>query len=131
MGKIVFYEKPGCINNSRQKALLQAWGNELDIRDLTTENWTRTSLGKYFQGAPAQEWFNPTAPALKSGSFQPSGKSRDQVLDAMIKDPLLIRRPLINCGAFYSFGFELGQLQKHMRVMDLDSTADLETCPKQ
>ena len=34
MAKIIFYEKPGCGGNARQKALLLASGHELEVRNL-------------------------------------------------------------------------------------------------
>ena len=34
MAKVVFYEKPGCGGNARQKRLLVQSGHELEVRDL-------------------------------------------------------------------------------------------------
>ena len=37
MAKVIFYEKPGCANNAKQKALLAAAGHEVEARNLLTE----------------------------------------------------------------------------------------------
>lgn len=44
MSIITFYEKPGCANNSRQKALLAAAGHTVQAKSLLTEPWTKERL---------------------------------------------------------------------------------------
>ena len=41
MAHIIFYEKPGCGGNARQKAILQAAGHEVEAKNLLAEPWTR------------------------------------------------------------------------------------------
>ena len=72
MTTITFYEKPGCANNTRQKALLAAAGHEVIARNLLTELWTRERLLAFFGERPATEWFNRAAPRVKSGEVIPS-----------------------------------------------------------
>ena len=55
MTSIVFYEKPGCAGNRRQKQLLQAAGFELQVRDLLAEPWSREQLRGFFAGRPVAE----------------------------------------------------------------------------
>jgi hypothetical protein len=43
MSSIVFYEKPGCAGNAKQRALLQAAAPTLIRRDLLSERWTADS----------------------------------------------------------------------------------------
>ena len=38
--KIVFYEKPGCAGNARQKKLLKQCGYELDVKDMLNQQWS-------------------------------------------------------------------------------------------
>lgn len=40
MSEVIFYEKPGCANNTRQKSLLQAAGYEIEARNLLKYSWT-------------------------------------------------------------------------------------------
>ena len=69
MARIVFYEKPGCINNVRQKKLLRQAGHTIVARNLLSENWSAdaSQLQAFFAGKPVSEWFNRSAPAIKQG----------------------------------------------------------------
>ena len=65
MAKVVFYEKPGCGGNARQKALLRQSGHELDVRDLLSAPWTGETLRSFFGARPVAEWFNGASPRVK------------------------------------------------------------------
>jgi len=62
MARIVFFEKPGCVNNARQKALLKAAGHTVNARDLLAHHWKAAELRAFFGDRPVVEWFNPSAP---------------------------------------------------------------------
>ena len=65
MATILFYEKPGCANNARQKRLLLDAGHELIVCDLLATRWTAEELRAFFGGRPVSEWFNRAAPRVK------------------------------------------------------------------
>lgn len=44
MKTLTFYEKPGCIGNARQKAMLEAEGFVLNVRSILADD-QRTSIG--------------------------------------------------------------------------------------
>lgn len=44
MAHIVFFEKPGCGGNARQRTALEAAGHTLERCNLLTAHWTRPSL---------------------------------------------------------------------------------------
>ncbi len=48
MTAIVFYEKPGCLTNARQRRLLEAAGHQVVRRDLLAEPWTAGRLRDFF-----------------------------------------------------------------------------------
>jgi nitrogenase-associated protein len=110
MTSIVFYEKPGCATNRRQKQLLQAAGFELQVRDLLAEPWSREQLRAFFAERPVAEWFNRAAPAIKSGALDPQALDAEQALDLLLAQPLLIRRPLISAGRLRMAGFDAAAL---------------------
>jgi nitrogenase-associated protein len=105
MAKVIFYEKPGCGGNARQKALLIASGHEVEARDLRAEPWTVATLRPFFGVKPVQDWFNGSSPRVKSGEVKPGDLSPEQALAMMIEDPLLIRRPLMQVGDRREAGF--------------------------
>jgi nitrogenase-associated protein len=95
MTRITFYEKPGCAGNARQRALLEAAGHTLARRDLMAEPWTRERLLQFLAPLPVPAWFNRAAPRIKRGEIDPERIGREAALDALLADPLLIRRPLM------------------------------------
>ncbi|TWH77426.1 nitrogenase-associated protein [Azomonas agilis] len=114
MSCIVFYEKPGCATNRLQKQLLRATGLELDVRDLLNEHWTEEMLRPFFADKPVAEWFNQSAPAIKYGELDPHSLTAEQALTLMIKNPALIRRPLIRYGTHFMAGFDLATLSREL-----------------
>lgn len=95
MTTIVFFEKPGCAGNARQRAALEAAGHTLQRRNLLTEPWTRTTLLAFLSALPVADWFNRAAPRITRGEVQPEALSADDALLLLLADPLLIRRPLM------------------------------------
>lgn len=95
MTHLVFFEKPGCGGNARQRAVLEAAGHTLVRRNLLTEPWTRERLLEFLAPLPVAQWFNRAAPRVKSGEIVPEQLDADAALALMLVEPLLIRRPLI------------------------------------
>jgi nitrogenase-associated protein len=106
LARVVFYEKPGCGGNSRQKALLRQSGHDLDVRDLLTTPWTGSTLRSFFGARPVAEWFNAASPRVKSGEVRPAELDAEAALALMLADPLLIRRPLIEVDGRRETGFD-------------------------
>jgi len=130
MVQVVFYEKPGCSNNTRQKKLLKAAGHELDARSLLTTAWTVETLRPFFQGLEVAEWFNRSAPAVKSGEVTPPALDEEAALELMLQDPLLIRRPLMLIDGEYYAGFDTGRLNAVIGLAPVAGPEDLECCPR-
>jgi nitrogenase-associated protein len=130
MAKIVFWEKPGCQGNARQKEILINSGHELDVRSLLTEPWSMESLELFFGDRPITEWFNPAHPRVKSGEVTPSGFDRDNALRLMVSEPLFIVRPLMQAGNERLAGFDVNQVHNWIGL-DLDSVGerDPKNCP--
>src|SRR5487761_2154008 len=106
MATVIFFEKPGCSSNIRQKRWLAASGHTVLAKDLLTENWRKDELRPFFGELPVAQWFNPAAPRIKSGEVNPAELDADTALSMMIKEPLLIRRPLMRVGDIYRAGFD-------------------------
>lgn len=106
MATVVFYEKPGCGTNRKQKAMLSAAGHHVDERSLLTEPWTAGRLRDFFGDMPVAQWFNPAAPKVKSGEVDPQKLDAEAALEKMLAEPLLIRRPLIEALGQKCAGFD-------------------------
>lgn len=132
MVSIIFYEKPGCINNTKQKALLAAAGHEVQARNLLTESWTPQRLRSFFGERPVAEWFNYSAPQVKSGEVVPDRLDAETALELMVNHPLLIRRPLMQVEERHEVGFEIDRVDAWIGLRAIDErqkTADWQTCP--
>ncbi|MFW6357609.1 MAG: ArsC/Spx/MgsR family protein [Chroococcales cyanobacterium] len=129
MVQVIFYEKPGCINNGKQIALLRAAGHEVITYDLLKTPWTVDSLRPFFGDRPVAEWFNQTAPSIKSGEVVPEQLSPETALELMVNDPLLIRRPLIQVEDIYQSGFDATKINAWIGLATPTPFDDLETCP--
>lgn len=106
MAHLVFYEKPGCGGNARQKAVLLAAGHTLEVRDLLSWPWTAQALLAFLQPLPVAQWFNRAAPRIKSGALVPDTLDQDAALQLLLAEPLLIRRPLLECAGQHRVGFD-------------------------
>ncbi|MDP2679615.1 MAG: ArsC/Spx/MgsR family protein [Rhodoferax sp.] len=95
MTHLVFFEKPGCGGNARQRAALEAAGHTLERRNLLTAHWTPDSLLVFLAPLPVADWFNRAAPRVKSGEVQPVALDAAAALALLLQEPLLIRRPLM------------------------------------
>jgi nitrogenase-associated protein len=129
MTHIIFYEKPGCANNARQKQLLEAAGHSLSVRNLLSEPWTADRLLGFFVGKPVTEWFNNAAPKVKSGTIESEKLQAADAIALMLVDPILIRRPLMEAGGQRSVGFDPAHVEAWIGLTKPPADgADLETC---
>jgi nitrogenase-associated protein len=103
---IVFYQKPGCQTNGRQKRMLEIAGHTVIAKNLLAEPWTADGLRRFFGATPVATWFNPAAPRVKSGDVIPATLDAAAALALMLDDPLLIRRPLVEMEGQRCAGFD-------------------------
>lgn len=139
MATVIFYEKPGCINNTKQKALLKAAGHDLEVRNLLAETWTAESLRSFFGKLPVADWFNRSAPQIKSQAVIPEQLDAETALSLMLQDRLLIRRPLMQVGDRCEVGFDIDLVNEWISLQPIDASQrakvedlvgqDLQTCP--
>lgn len=130
MATIVFYEKPGCGNNTKQKVWLAASGHTVLAKSLLTEKWTSERLRPFFGTLPVAQWFNPSAPRIKSGEVNPAALEAQAALDMMIADPLLIRRPLMEVAGEFRVGFDPVAVSAWIGLNEARPEGDIEACPK-
>lgn len=132
---IRFFEKPQCTGNARQKAILLSAGHRLITEDLLAYPFTKEELRSFFGALPVAQWFNALAPKVQSGEVDIQAMNEEQALEAMLDEPLLIRRPLMEVGSVRLVGFNLDELErigvscKASPRLNLLGGVDLEGCP--
>ena len=128
MATVTFYEKPGCVNNIRQKKLLAAAGHQVIAKNLLTENWQAKHLLAVFGAMAVMDWFNYSAPAIKHGEINPETQTEQEALVLMLENPLLIRRPLMQVGDSLMAGFDQQAVDNWIGLSESGATSDLESC---
>lgn len=129
MATVLFYEKSGCINNTQQKKLLRQAGHQVIEKDLLQTPWRQDELMEFFSDLPVQDWFNTSAPQIKSGDVKPEVCDVDLAMSLMLSNPILIRRPLMKVGNEVMVGFEQNAVDKWIGLKS-KTDADVETCPR-
>jgi len=130
MATVIFYEKPGCANNTRQKKRLTEAGHTVIAKSVLEEAWQADTLLPFFNGLAVRDWFNYSAPAIKYGEIEPDKLDQTQALALLLENHLLIRRPLMQVGEEYRAGFDAEKVEAWLGLTTLKTEADLETCQK-
>lgn len=129
MSLVVFYEKPGCNGNARQKALLEQAGHTLDVRNLLRTPWTRETLLPFLAPLPVSAWFNRNAPAVKRGTIDPDAITNPEAaLALLLEQPLLIRRPLLEVAGETRVGFDPAAIDAWIGLPGVAPQGNLEVC---
>ena len=133
MSTVTFYEKPGCKGNLRQKTLLLAAGHTVVAKNLKAEAWTADRLLAFLGQLPVGEWFNRSAPAIKSGEIVPEKLGDAAALQLLLDHPLLIRRPLmeVNQGTATErrVGFDVAEIDAWIGLNDVElPEGNIEAC---
>lgn len=130
MATVLFYEKPGCLNNGKQKVLLAAAGHTVQAKSLLTEKWTAERLRAFFGDLPVAQWFNLSSPRVYGGEVSPEALDEQEALRLMLADPLLIRRPLMEVDGQRRVGFDPEVVERWIGLSSRAGGEDLETCPR-
>lgn len=130
MAVVVFYEKPGCASNAKQKQLLRESGHEVIEQSVLTHNWSTGELLRFFGSLPVSEWFNQSAPRIKYGKINPSTLEPAQAITLMLADPLLIRRPLMQANDSTMVGFDSEAVNNWIGLRKRAVRVDHETCSR-
>lgn len=132
MATVIFYEKPGCANNTRQKQVLEQAGHQVIPMNLLTNGFSADELRPFFGAKLVADWFNRAAPQIKSEAIRPENLSENEALELMLADPLLIRRPLLQVGEQRESGFDQERIDNWIGLspeqVDALAEQDLERC---
>ncbi|MDM5270808.1 arsenate reductase family protein [Sulfurovum sp. zt1-1] len=133
MKLIIFYEKPGCITNNKQKSSLRNAGCMVIGRSLLDHQMSHEELYTYLEKRPVKEWFNPNAPAVKNGEIDPNSYTEEEALDLLFHHPILIRRPLISVDGRRMCGFDKsvieGILELSLEINRVEECTSDTACP--
>ncbi|MDD2830197.1 MAG: arsenate reductase family protein [Sulfuricurvum sp.] len=103
---VIFYEKPFCAANAKQKQILRSSGCTLIERNLLEHGLDAQTLRSFMGDKKISDWFNPAAPAIKNGEIFPETLDEVEAMELLISNPILIRRPLMIIGTEKLCGFD-------------------------
>jgi len=109
--EIVFWEKPGCMGNARQRALLVQGGHHVVAHSLPGSVWSREGLLDWLGELPVPDWFNRGARRIREGEIDPDRVEREAALAILAADPILLRRPLVEVAGVRMVGFDLDRIE--------------------
>ncbi|PHM16798.1 MAG: arsenate reductase family protein [Sulfuricurvum sp. PD_MW2] len=109
---VVFYEKPFCAANAKQKQILRASGCTLIERNLLEHGLEREDLRAFMGDKKVADWFNPAAPAIKNGEIFPEILDEVSAMELLLTNPILIRRPLMVIGSEKLCGFDADKVSE-------------------
>ena len=130
MSAVVFYEKPGCVTNAKQKAMLERRGCRLTVRNLLSEPWNEERLYGFLHQLPVAEWFNPAAPKIKTGEIVPEALDIRSAMMLLLREPILIRRPLLETEHGKTAGFDDAQRLTNLGIPVGEIDAGYQACSK-
>ncbi len=134
MKLVIFYEKPGCATNSKQKKSIRDAGYLIIERDLLNNELDKETLYEFVKDKPVHEWFNVNAPKIKSKEIDPLGFSEDEALELILKEPILIKRPLMVIGGQKICGFDSELVEQLLNIkfhskVTTECSSKLHFCP--
>ena len=94
---ITIYHNPGCGTSRNTLAIIEAAGYRPTVVEYLKTGWTRPKLESLFIAMgvrPKDVMREKGTPAAELGLLEP-GVSDDQILDAMVANPILVNRPIV------------------------------------
>jgi arsenate reductase len=78
----------------------------MNERDFFKTPFSRSEIEELLQGKPASEMFNFRSPSFKQLGLEREKLSDEELIDLMLKEPRLVRRPVvrINGKVYFSAG---------------------------
>ena len=122
-----FYEKTGCSGNAKQKELLKSHNISFSVKSLLDTKWTKETLSEFFEGLEVIDIFNPFAPQIRDKQIDINTLSKDEAIELMIKNPILIKRPLLDINGVKICGFNIEKINELLNT-NIDTNKKLNTC---
>ena len=90
-------------------------GVDLDERDYAKAPLSATELKDLFAGRDPRDYLNPRSPAFKAMGLAGKSLTVEQALTLMVKEPNLIKRPIVVAGKQIIAGFDRDRLRAALK----------------
>ncbi|MSP79165.1 MAG: HAD family hydrolase [Dehalococcoidia bacterium] len=112
---VQFYHYAKCMTCRNAKAFLNAKGAELQERDFFKSPFTEAELRQVLKGRPVSEAFSWKSPQVKALGLTGKQLTDDEMIHLMLKEPRLLKRPVIVMGGKAYFGFKPAEVEKMLK----------------
>ena len=85
---------------------------EFDERDFFKNPFNRAEIADLLKGKPAAEMFNFRSPSFSQSGLDRNKLSDKELVGLMLKEPRLVRRPVVRLGGNVYFGADKSVLEK-------------------
>jgi arsenate reductase len=104
--KILFLQKPTCTTCRKAKKFMERRGFQLYFRDLAKERLSSAELEKLIGRRDHADFLNTRNETFRKKKMKDNPPSRREAIRMMVKEPNLIRRPVIVAGGRVVVGFD-------------------------
>ena len=116
MKRIRFFWKSTCSTCRDARTFLRKdLGAELDERDYARVPLNPAELKELFAGRDPRDFLNPRSPAFKAMGLAGKSLTAGQALALMVKEPNLIKRPIVVAGKEMIAGFDRDRLRSALK----------------
>ena len=116
MKRIRFFWKSTCSTCRDARSFLRKdLGAELEERDYARVPLGAAELKELFAGRDPRDFLNPRSPAFKTMGLAGKSLTAGQALALMVKEPNLIKRPIVVAGREMIAGFDRDRLRSALK----------------
>jgi arsenate reductase len=103
---VTIYHNPRCSKSRATLALLEGAGVELDIVEYLKTPPSKAEMNRILDGLGMEprDLMRKKEEPYKALDLADDGKSRDELIAAMLENPILIERPVVANGGKYALG---------------------------
>jgi Spx/MgsR family transcriptional regulator len=104
--KAEFIQKPSCTTCRKARKYMERRGFELHFRNLDKERLSAAELEKLIGRRDHEDFLNPRNELYRRKNMKEDPPSRREAIRMMVREPNLIRRPVIVAGGRVVVGFD-------------------------
>jgi Spx/MgsR family transcriptional regulator len=103
---VQFLEKPTCATCRKARRFLEKRGYKLNYRDITKDRLSAAELAKLIGSHDHEDFLRPRSALFQKMKMKDNPPSRREAISLMVKNPELIRRPVVVAGGRVAIGYD-------------------------
>ena len=111
MSKVTVYYKPKCQTCRKTIKFLEGLGHDLDLRDLDEYPPPRSLLETHIDAKNVKAYLNTRSAPYRDHNLKDDPPTKKGAIELMMRDPSLIKRPVVVKGKRAVFGYDEPELK--------------------